>query len=84
MHIAQDSHELDTSLYTERTAIDKSAQADVNVIRYEYETCNVEHIIWIPGKVNLIDFGSMPGSFLTLPMVGTMENGFIATDLTGN
>ena len=60
--VALDSRELFSPLSTKRNSIDKSICADVNCIRYEYETRNVDEVIWIPGNVNLTDPGTKTGS----------------------
>ena len=53
--VVTDSKDLYNSLSTQRNATDRSVRADVNVIRYELETNSVDHIVWIPGRVNLAD-----------------------------
>lgn len=53
--ISLDTRDLFTSLYTQRTSVDKCILCDVSVIRYEDERRNVAKFIWIPGKQNLAD-----------------------------
>lgn len=42
--VALDSRDLFTTLSTQRNIVDKSTRADVNVIRYEFETQHVNKI----------------------------------------
>jgi len=53
--IIVDSKDLFTTLSTCRNAMDRSIRGDVSVIRYEFETKNVDRMIWVPGKLNLAD-----------------------------
>lgn len=55
--IALDSRDLYTSLSTQRNSIDNLIRADINVLRYEFETKNVNEMVWIPGCVILTDTG---------------------------
>lgn len=55
LSIAVDSKDLFTTLSTCRNSADRSIRADVNVIRFEFETHNITKMIWIPGKVNPAD-----------------------------
>lgn len=80
--IALDSRDLFTSLSTQRNSIDKSIRADVNVIRYEYETINADEIIWIPGRVNLSDPGTKTDSPLAQALQLTMSSGKLSLDLS--
>lgn len=61
LFIAFDSCNLFTSLSTLRDSVDKSIQADVNCINYEYEVGHSDEIIWIPEKVNLTDPSTKTG-----------------------
>lgn len=56
--VATDSKDLYSSLSTQRNSIDKSIRADVNVIRFEFETMAVNTMVWIPGKCNPADPGT--------------------------
>ena len=60
-----DSRDLFESISTCRNSTDRSIRADVSVIRYEFETHHINRIIWIPGKANLADPATKPGSPLT-------------------
>ena len=60
-----DSRDLFNSLLTCRNATDRSIRANLNVIRYKFETRNVTNIMWVPGKVNLADPCTKPNSPLT-------------------
>lgn len=53
--VTLDSKDLYDTLSTCRSSTDRSICADLSVIRYEFETHNVNQIIWIPGKVPLAD-----------------------------
>jgi len=55
LRIAVDSKDLWDSLSSCHEPTDKSVRADVNVIRFEFETKNVTNMTWIPGKLNLAD-----------------------------
>ena len=73
--VATDSKDLFTSLSTQRNSIDKSIRADVNVIRYEFQTRSVDKIVWVPGKVNLADPGTKRDSALTETLQALMTTG---------
>ena len=53
--VVLDSKDLFDTLSTCRNATDRSVRADVNVIRFEFETRVVSRMIWTPGKTNLAD-----------------------------
>ena len=63
--LAVDSNNLYEALSTSHTSSDRSIRGEVGVIRYEFETHNVDQIRWIPGKVNLSDALTKPNSSLT-------------------
>lgn len=67
--IALDSKDLFSSLSTQRNSIDRSIRADVNVIRFEFETKSVSKIYWIPGKMNLSD----PGTKADSPLIPALQ-----------
>lgn len=50
-----DSKDLFATLSTCRNVADRSIRGDVSVIRYEFETRNVDRMIWIPGSANYAD-----------------------------
>ena len=50
-----DSKDRFTSLSTCRVPEDKSIRADLELLRYYYETEQLRQIIWIPGSTNLAD-----------------------------
>lgn len=60
-----DSKELYTLLSTQLQSIGRSIWIDVNYIRYQSETGNMDHILWIPSCVNLADPGTNYDSFHT-------------------
>jgi len=76
-----DSKDLYTSLSTQRNSIDRSIRADVNVIRFEFETNSVNEMVWVPGSLNLADPGTKPDSPLTQPLQLLMHTGMIPIDL---
>lgn len=84
LYIALDTKDLYTSLSTKRNSIDKSIRADVNVIRFEFECCNFNRIIWIPDSVNLAD----PGTKANSPMIDALQlmqfTGSIPLDFIGH
>jgi len=53
--IILDSKDLFDTLSTCRNATDRSIRADVNVIRFEFETRAVSRMIWTTGATNLAD-----------------------------
>lgn len=55
LRVAVDSKDLWDSLSSCHEPTDKSVKADVNVIRFEFETKNVNYMTWISGKLNLAD-----------------------------
>ena len=73
--ISLDSKDLFETLSTCRNSIDRSIRADVSVIRYEFETQNVNRFFWIPGKVNLADPLTKTNSPLVQPLQLSMYSG---------
>lgn len=59
------TRDLFNSLSTCRNSADRSIRADVNFIRYEFQSQNISSILWVPGKVNLADPYTKPNSPLT-------------------
>ena len=80
--IVTDSKDLYNSLSTQRNATDKSIRADVNVIRYEFETNSVNEMVWVPGRVNLADPGTKRDSQLTDALQLLLFTGRIPLDLS--
>ena len=70
-----DSRDLFNSLSTCRNSADRSIRADVNVIRYEFESRNVSNMMWVPGKVNLADPCTKPNSPLTDALQLLLQSG---------
>lgn len=60
--IAVDSKDLLQPLSTQYNSIDKSILADINVIRYEFKSNNIDQIICIPGNQNVSDPGRKENS----------------------
>lgn len=73
--IALDSKDLFETLSTCRNSIDSSIRADVNVIRYEFETHKVNRIVLIPGKINIRDPLTKTNSPLCQPFQLSMFTG---------
>ena len=65
-YLIADTKDSYTSWSTKKTLIDKSIGGDVNVIRYEFETRDVNKIIWIPGSTNVLDPGTKPNISLSV------------------
>lgn len=82
--VALDSRDLFTSLSTKRNSVDKSIRAEVNVIRFEYETGNADEIVWIPSRVNLIDPGTNTDSPLVQSLQLTIATDKLSTDLSAS
>lgn len=55
LYVVVDSKDLFSSLSTCRTPEDKSILADVQLLRYNFETHNLNQLIWIPGSANPAD-----------------------------
>ena len=81
--VCTDSKDIFKTLSTQRNSVDRSIRSDVNVIRYDFETKQVNYIIWIPGATNLADPGTKPDSSLTSALQLLMFTGKIPIDLTG-
>lgn len=64
LFIVVDSKYVYKTLSTCGNSIDRSIRGDVSVIRYEFETKNVNRVIWVP-KVSLADLGAKPNSPVT-------------------
>ncbi len=78
--IVVDSKDLYNTLSTCRNATDKSIRPDVSLIRYEFETRKVNRMIWVPGKANLADPFTKPGSPLCQPLQFMMFSGELPMD----
>lgn len=63
--VALHKSDLFTPFSTQQNLVDKSMRADVNVIRYNFETQHVNKLVWIPGPVNLTDSGTNTDSPIT-------------------
>lgn len=50
-----DSKDLFDSLTTCHVPEDNAIRADVQLIRYNFETHHVDRLLWIPGSLNLSD-----------------------------
>lgn len=55
LYVAVDSKDLWSSLSTCRNPEDKSILADVQLLRYNFETHHLNKLIWLPRKINLAD-----------------------------
>ena len=80
--IVTDSKDLYNSLSTQRNATDRSVRADVNVIRFDFETKAVDEMVWIPGRTNLADPGTKRDSALAEALQILLLTGKIPLDLT--
>lgn len=67
--IAVGRKDLYISLSTQRNSIDKSIRADVNIIRFDFETKVLNRMFWIPGRCNLSD----PGTKQDSPLQDTLN-----------
>lgn len=82
------SRDLLTFLSTQRNSVDKSIQADIKVIRYEhktryeYETHNVDEIVWMPGQTSLTDPASKNDSLLSVALQLTLSCGKIGIEIS--
>ena len=79
-----DSKDLRDSLSSCHESTDKSVKADVNVIKYEFESKNVSYMTWITGKLNPADVVTKKDS----PMVKLLQlilfDGLVPIDFTGS
>jgi len=82
LSIVLDSKDLFETLSTCRNATDRSIRADVNVIRFEFETRAVSKMIWTPGKTNLADPLTKPTSPLCQALSVLLVEGKVPIDLT--
>jgi len=55
LRVCVDSKDLWDSLATCHAPTDKCVRADINVIRYEFETENASVMTWIPGNINPVN-----------------------------
>lgn len=62
--VAVDSKDLFNPLSTQRNDADKLICADVNVIRYKFETLYDHKMVWVPDKLNLAEDGTRLESLL--------------------
>lgn len=77
-----DSEDSFTSPVFRRNSIEKSTQADVNVIRFKYEVGSVDTMGWLPGYVNLADPSTNKHSSLWQALQLLMYPGRIPIDLS--
>ena len=80
--VVTDSKDLYNSLSTQRNATDRSVRADVNVIRFDFETKAVDQLVWIPGRTNLADPGTKRDSTLSEALQLLLYTGKIPIDLS--
>lgn len=80
--IIVDSKDLYTSLSTRRNSIDRSIRADVNVIRFEFETGNIDELCWLPGQLNIADPGTKTDSPLCQSLQLLMHDGKLPLDIS--
>ena len=80
--VITDSKDLYNSLSTQPNATDRSVRADVNVIRFDFETKAVDSMVWIPGRTNLADPGTKRDSALTEALQLLLLTGKIPIDLS--
>lgn len=60
---------------TYRNSMDRSISADVKMIRYKYESCNVSNMMWVSSKVMLADLCNKPNIPLTDALQLLLESG---------
>lgn len=62
--VVHDSKDLYVSLAKQRQSVDSSVCAEVNFIRYQFETSNADRICWIPGRFSIAEPGTKTDSSL--------------------
>lgn len=80
--IAVYSMDLQKPVTTCHEPSDKSVSTDIKVIRYEFETKNVNWMTWLPGKITLADPLSKKDSLMVKPLQLLMYTGEIPIDLS--
>lgn len=80
--IAVDSKDLYATLTTCRNATDRAIRGDVNFTRYEFETCAVSKMFWLPGSINIADPGTKPNSPLAQTLSLLLSSGELPIDFT--
>lgn len=68
LFVVLDSCDLFTSLSTQRKSADRSVPADVNYIRYMFETEKANRFSGIPGHLDLADPVTKPDKPITKPL----------------
>lgn len=76
-----DSKDLFHALSSKRNTTDKSVRADVNSMRFYFET-SIDIFAWIPGALNPADVGTKLDSPLTEALILTLVTGIFQIDLT--
>lgn len=76
-----DSKDLFTSISTCRVPEDKSIRADLELLRYYYETKQLNELIWIPGSTNLSDSLTKKDSPLCNVLQLMLFDGFIPMNI---
>ena len=82
LFVVVDSKDLFTSLSTCRTPEDKSIRADVQLLRYNFETEQLNKLIWIPGSANPADPLTKKDSLLSEVLQLMLFQGRLPLDLS--
>ena len=80
--IVTDSKNVYNLVSTQRNATDRSVRADVNVIRFYFETKAADEMVWIPGRKNLAEVDTKRDSALAESLQILLLTGTISLDLT--
>lgn len=79
-----DSKDSLSSLSTSRVPQEKSIAADVTLLRYYFETKQLDKLVWIPGKINIADALTKRDSPLCNALQLLMFDGALPHAFTGN
>lgn len=82
--VAFESHDLFPSLETQRNSVDRSIQAVISVIRYEFEILHVDENVWIPGQISLTGPRTTMNCPLTHSLLYTVSSGKTVIHLAEN
>lgn len=73
LQVVVDAWDLISTLFSQRSSIDKFVRATLKVIRYGFKVGNVNLIPWIPERISLAVAKSKRSSPLTQPLLQTLN-----------
>ena len=79
-----DTKVLCDTISAKRLPTDKAIKGDVASTRYDFEACQIDHTIWVPGKFNLADPMTKRDSPIESSLHDTLSSGALCSDISNN